>query len=255
MSLPIPKLIVELRIAGNQLAEAAEVAGLHRLVPTCPLWTVRDLVRHTGSVHRWATTIVREARTTPLELTLLDDVPDVELIDWFRAGHADLVDALTTAPADLEAWTFLGAPSPSPLHFWARRQAHETIIHRVDAEFAAQSVDHREITKVDKFVASDGVEELLMGFVTGRAPKLRNPEEPWIIHVHVQGAPGDWLIHLGDHEPWIESCGGDISSHTMIGAWAWDMYGVLWNRLPWEDAIVTGEESFTDLWRDGVKIS
>ena len=52
-----------------------------------------------------------------------------------RQGCADLVAALAAAPDDLECWTFL--PAPSPRAMWARRQAHETAIHRVDAELAA----------------------------------------------------------------------------------------------------------------------
>lgn len=35
----------------------------------------------------------------------------------------------------VDCWTFLDAPSP--LAFWARRQAHETAIHRADAQLAA----------------------------------------------------------------------------------------------------------------------
>ena len=42
---------------------------------------------------------------------------------------------LRSAPADLDCFTFL--PAESARHFWARRQAHETAIHRVDAENAA----------------------------------------------------------------------------------------------------------------------
>ena len=61
--------------------------------------------------------------------------PDAELAAGSRQGCAALADALAAAPADLECWTFLRAPSP--LAMWARRQAHETAIHRVDAELAA----------------------------------------------------------------------------------------------------------------------
>ena len=49
--------------------------------------------------------------------------------------NANLIEALDSASPDLEAWTFL--PAPSPLAMLARRQAHETAIHRYDAESAA----------------------------------------------------------------------------------------------------------------------
>ncbi|QBR05060.1 hypothetical protein D7Y56_03435 [Streptomyces sp. S501] len=43
---------------GLALASAARDAGPEALVPTCPGWRVRDLIRHTGMVHRWATGMV-----------------------------------------------------------------------------------------------------------------------------------------------------------------------------------------------------
>jgi hypothetical protein len=47
------------------LADAAE-ADLTDPVPTCPGWTVADLLRHHGGVCRWATAIVRDGRTASL---------------------------------------------------------------------------------------------------------------------------------------------------------------------------------------------
>ena len=47
-------------------------------------------------------------------------------------------DTLRTADPAVRCWTFL--PAPSPLAFWARRQAHETAIHRADAQLAAGPV-------------------------------------------------------------------------------------------------------------------
>ena len=45
-----------LRTQGELMALAAGAgAGPDDPVPSCPEWTVRDLVRHLGGVHRWAT--------------------------------------------------------------------------------------------------------------------------------------------------------------------------------------------------------
>ena len=122
------------------MAEAVARADPGAAVPTCPGWAVRDLVRHMGGVHRWATGLRRRrahrrraARVWTRSSGAGPD--DAELADWLRQGCAALVAALGAAPADLECWSFL--PAPSPLAMWARRQAHETAIHRVDAELAA----------------------------------------------------------------------------------------------------------------------
>lgn len=119
---------------GLLLASAAEEAGIGAKVPTCPDWQVRDLLRHTGMVHRWAAAFVAEQQTSYQRDGGLPDLDGAELVTWFRAGHRHLVDTLAAAPPDVECWHFL--PAPSPLAFWARRQAHETTVHRVDAESA-----------------------------------------------------------------------------------------------------------------------
>ena len=101
---------------------------------------MRDLVRHMGGVHRWATGYVAGRRTEPRGVGLEEVGGHLagRRRSWppgsstgaptsWRAGRAH--------PTTCECWTFL--PAPSPLAMWARRQAHETAIHRVDAELAA----------------------------------------------------------------------------------------------------------------------
>jgi uncharacterized protein (TIGR03083 family) len=128
-----------LRSDGWLMADAAGTAGPDAPVPTCPEWVVRDLVRHMGGAHRWATGYVADARTEVWDVGLDEVVgawpDDADLLSWFCQGCETLTEALEAAPRDLECWTFLRASSP--LSMWARRQAHETAIHRVDAELAA----------------------------------------------------------------------------------------------------------------------
>jgi hypothetical protein len=59
----ISALIKSLLLEGQLLAAAAEEAGPDAAVPTCPPWQVRHLLRHTGTVHRWATAFVVEGHT------------------------------------------------------------------------------------------------------------------------------------------------------------------------------------------------
>ena len=125
---------------GTLLADVASQTPLDASVPSCPGWQLRDLLRHTGDVHRWAARFVAEQLPGPVpRLTqaqqLAGGPPDAELTGWFRDGHAALVATLRSADPGVCAWAFL--PAPSPLAFWARRQAHETTIHRIDAELAA----------------------------------------------------------------------------------------------------------------------
>ncbi|MBV9092398.1 MAG: maleylpyruvate isomerase N-terminal domain-containing protein, partial [Streptosporangiaceae bacterium] len=135
----IAEHIEALRDQGAQLADAAGRAGLDAAVPPCPPWRVRDLLRHTGYIHRWAARHITERPAhvidgPPEAAILVGGAADPELLAWFRAGYAALVEVLSAADPALQCATFLDAPSP--LAFWARRQAHETAIHRADADSA-----------------------------------------------------------------------------------------------------------------------
>lgn len=90
-------------------------AGVDAEVPTCPGWQVRDLLRHTGMVHRWAASFVTEGHTSPHPVGGLPDLDGSALAAWFRDGHRHLVDTLSTAAPDVRCWHFL--PAPSPLAF------------------------------------------------------------------------------------------------------------------------------------------
>ena len=126
-------------------------------------------------MHRWAARFVVEELDRPVpdrpgEAELLRGGPaDDELLSWFSAGHAGLVSALRAADPGLSCWTFLEAPSP--LAFWARRQAHETAIHRVDAELAGGAP-----APFPADFAADGVDELIMGFFGRDADELTAPQ-------------------------------------------------------------------------------
>ena len=57
--LPLAAHLEGLRTALVAFVRYADRAGLRGGVPTCPDWTVRNLIAHQGMVHRWAAAIVR----------------------------------------------------------------------------------------------------------------------------------------------------------------------------------------------------
>src|SRR5262249_37769722 len=153
-------------------------------------WSVRDLVIHTGGIHRWAAGIVRDhapSADTDEGRAVGTGPDDDDLISWFRAGHGALVDTLRSAPDDLECVAFL--PAPSPRAFWARRQAHETAIHRADAESASGT-----ITSFDAAFAQDGIDEMLRGFAARKSNAIETP-----------GVLG---LRADDGDPWQVRFGG-----------------------------------------------
>ena len=155
---------------------------------------MRDLIQHLGGVQRWATSIVATPRTEPWNVDLPEVVgtwPDDEaLTAWLQDGADTLARTLETADPALQCWAFLKATSP--LAMWARRQAHETAIHRVDGESALGASG----TPFDPSFGADGVDELLMCFVPRRKTKLTSPE-PRVLRVTAVDADGDWDVVVG----------------------------------------------------------
>ena len=231
---------------GRSRADAAAGAGPDAKVPTCPDWEVRDLLRHTGMVHRWATTFVAEGRTSFHPGDGLPDLDGAELLDWFREGHRRLVDTLTAAPPGLECWSFL--PAPSPLAFWARRQAHETAVHRVDAESARGRALEEIAQDLPVAFAADGIDELLRAFHARPQSKVRT-EEPRVLRVRATDTQEEavWTVRLSS-EPPVAERGAAGDADCEIAGPAGQLYLALWNRLPLPG--VTGDAALADLWRE-----
>ena len=251
----ISQHIEAIRDAGGRLSAAARVAGPDAAVPSCPDWVVRDLVRHQGGVHRWAAGIVGTPRTEPWNVDLDEVVgtwpDDTDLLAWFEAGVDTLTTVLTQADPSLTCWTFL--PAPSPLAMWARRQAHETSVHGVDAELAAEG----PVTPFPAPFAADGVGELLEGFVT-RGGRLRSEQER-TLRVRCADAAAAWLVSIGTER--VRTTQGDDgevgragSADCEIAGTAEDLYLALWNRREAGSLRVTGDRAVLDLFLDRVNI-
>lgn len=137
-------------------ADAARTAHVLRTadpgvaVPGCPDWTLRDLGTHLGQVHRWAAEVVRTGGRAAQPQV---QVADAELGDWLAEGAAELLQVLRGTEPDRPCWAFAGEQQAS---FWRRRQALETVVHRLDAERAAG-----DPTPVPADLAEDGVAEVV----------------------------------------------------------------------------------------------
>ncbi len=102
-------------------------------IAACRGWSVRDVVRHLGDVHRWATAIVA-TRNEAEEIESGASSTDDELAEWLIDGAERLVATLAATDPSAPCWTFGSAPGVTG--FWRRRQALETAVHRFDVEDA-----------------------------------------------------------------------------------------------------------------------
>jgi uncharacterized protein (TIGR03083 family) len=250
MTLDVQHWVDALEHQGARLAAAADRAGLDAPVPSCPGWSVRDLVAHTGGVHRWAAWFVTTGTVEPTREQLQGDVffdkpVDAELLDWFRAGHAGLVAALRAADPQLTVWTFLRAPSP--LAFWARRQAHETTIHRVDAELAAGG----DRSDVPAALATDGIDELFTGFLARRRGRLV-ADPPVALGVRTTDTNAAWTLTIGTDSRAVSV--GTADGDCVLSGAAADLYLFLWNRRDRDGIDVVGDDAVLELWREKATI-
>ena len=250
------ELVAVVDIEARQLADEAERVLLGDPVPTCPDWTVADLIGHIGGVHRWATAIVSRALGQNLpaaqEAALLQTPEQqAELLPWFRAGAEQVVDALRAAPEDLQAFRFL-SNAPPARQFWARRQAHETTIHRVDLVAARLGrIPSTAEAAVAHQLALDGIDELVSGFVPRRSSRLRTTE-PFVMAITPTDADVSWTIAVSDQRP-VVSAGVDPNAQSIISGTAAALYLGLWNRG--DDIAENGTVDALGHWRNQVRIA
>ena len=247
----IPEFIEHLADEGVRLATSAGRLEWDTPVPRTD-WTVRDLVTHVGGVHRWASDVVCTGATaldTAVSRSVGRGPGDSELLEWFVTGHRALVSALRAAPPDLAAGTFLCAPSP--LHFWARRQAHETAIHRADADAA-----NGELSNYAPEFAQDGITELLHGFAARKSVTI---DRKATILLDATDGPS-WLVSLSGEEIHAETIddvarasfsGADAAQADVRGSSS-DLYLWLWNRD--SPVILSGSQAVADLWAATVRV-
>jgi uncharacterized protein (TIGR03083 family) len=236
--------------SGAALRQAAAAAGLDAKVPTCPAWDVTKLVLHQGMVHRWAAANLRGERDHDTAASQAEGRAAAGLLDWYSQGLAALVDTLRATAEDAKAMVFL-RDAPPPRRFWARRQAHETTIHSADAISAvcrrwptASDVD------VDPVLAADGIDELLMGFITRGKGRL-HAAEPYTVLVRTNDTGHAWTLRIGEG-PIVTTPGGTERPEAVFSGTAVQLYLSLWNRA--DEVTTNGRSDLIDQWRKQIRI-
>jgi uncharacterized protein (TIGR03083 family) len=131
-------------------------------VPSCPGWSMLDLARHLTEVQTFWAVIAGELRTSPDGVkTGPASLRAAEVGDLFTAASARLIEALSRRSSADRCWSW--ASDEGTVGWVRRRQAHEALIHRVDAELAANVT----LRPIDPALAADGVDEVLTDFMSG----------------------------------------------------------------------------------------
>jgi len=252
-TLPADLYHAEIDASATALAAIAGAADPGLAVPSCPDWSLGQLITHVGRVHRWAAEIVGTRSADYIDFR---SVPDGKLpgdqaarATWLTDGAARLVAVLREAGDD-HVWAF-GAQAP--VSFWARRQAHETMVHRADAQLTVGDAVHMPAA-----LAADAIDEwltVMSGPLYGRPDPRATALPPGrALHVHATdpelGGDGEWLVRRGDAGVRVEARhgGGDVA----LSGPAADVLLVLMRRRPVADPAVRvhGDRAVLDRWLD-----
>jgi uncharacterized protein (TIGR03083 family) len=214
---------------------------------------VSDLLWHLSGVQRWATEIVRTGARERISRTALmhtfAPVPADAMADWFDDGARHLLATLRGADRALECWTFFAAPTP--LAFWARRQAHEAAIHAVDVEVVTGTP-----SPFPAWFAADGIDELLVGFLPrgdDALPTAPHPGERALAIAPDDVAAG-WTVRFGPGGPEVTPTVAPDAACTIAGS-ASDCYLYVWNRPTPQGAIaLRGDTALLEYWKERSRV-
>ncbi|MFE9927918.1 maleylpyruvate isomerase family mycothiol-dependent enzyme [Streptomyces sp. NPDC005533] len=256
-NLEFPDLLrlIDERSAAFRAAVAA-APDLDIQVPTCPEWTLFDLVKHLGGGDRFWAAIVAAgpADAAPAEATAARAALEVPreleaLLAWLAESTQLLLDALREAGPDAGCWAWWTAlQNPRTAGGVARHRVQESAVHTYDALLAAGAPQ-----PLPTEVALDGVEEFLFTCV---ASPFAWPHKPTAFDFHATEGRSWRLTVDGDGArstripaPTAATSEGSDAAGASIHGTASELVIYLYDRIPAESLRVDGDAGLFDLLR------
>jgi uncharacterized protein (TIGR03083 family) len=203
-------------------------ADLDRQVPSCAPWTVYELTDHLGNGNLWVTTAIQEGHgRNDQERTAPHD--PASLHTWFLSTVDQLTVALA-ADAETEAWTF-SSLMPRTVGFWQRRRAHESRMHRWDAQHALRG----SAEPLDEGFAGDAVAEVFELFAPRMIERGLAAEPQTALKLTATDTGRLW--EYGPGEPVSEVAGTASDLALML----WGRIGLDAPQLAWSGDRAAGE--------------
>jgi choline dehydrogenase-like flavoprotein len=168
-----------------------------------------------------------------------EEPSETELAGWFDAARSDVIEALAGAGTDTAMWTWSEARDSG---FFHRRMAHESTLHRLDADLAVDG----SLGDVTAAFASDGIDEFVH---VGMRHSLRRPERTYpdgSLHLHCTDTEGEWMVvpdGSGGLTVTREHAKGDVA----VRGPAVSILRYIWGRER-ENVDVFGDEGLADAW-------
>ncbi|HET6501653.1 MAG TPA: maleylpyruvate isomerase family mycothiol-dependent enzyme [Amycolatopsis sp.] len=233
--------VAQIRSQCTALRSAVTQVGPDADVPTCPRWTTRRLVGHLAKVQVWVRAGLRKISVEDLGAGRPPEDWD-SLLAWWDEHLALLLDEL--ADPEAPAWLPFDR-APQTAGAWARRQAHEAAIHRLDAEHAragSAAADAVPGLAFDPGFAADGIEELL-GWLVPRLDSAKSAPRAGAVLLGAADAGRSWTVRVEPGVPPELEAGGRTGDATVTGT-ADAVYRQLWGRP--SHASVAGDTGLLD---------
>jgi len=237
-----------LRREGAAFRAAIDPDRLSEPVPPCPEWTVRDLVGHLGSVYlRQRAHLIRGVTSKPEAPWPTPPEGDAALLTWWDEAYQQMVASLQEVEPDLPAWNWTVQP-PKAI-FWHRRMAHETAIHRWDAQVSVGLPE-----PLDTALAVDGVDEVLDSWLP--AGRRKGPtDRTGVVRLEASDAEARWAVRIRangvtllDTDSWFSD--EPDAQAAAIGT-ASDLDLVLYGRVPLTVLTLQGDAELVNALRTG----
>lgn len=238
-----------IREQSERFLEALVAVPVDAPVPSCAGWTAGELLWHLGEVqHFWARVAAGESGDDVVTPARPDD--EVALRRFVATAGTELLAALAGHPADGAVWSW--HPDGGTVAWVARRQAHEALVHRVDAELTAG----RDVRPPAVELAVDGIDELLGVFVDGVPRWGAFTRDGVDVALRVTNGLGAWRLGLGRFTGVRPSTGAAVDldaaavervgeddarpADLLVAGRAWDLDRWLWGRGPIDPLRVDG---------------
>ncbi|MFF0304776.1 maleylpyruvate isomerase family mycothiol-dependent enzyme [Streptomyces sp. NPDC004562] len=230
-------------------AAIASAPSLDVRVPTCPEWTLFDLVQHLGGGDRFWASIVEAgpADAPPAEAVALRAAVAAPrereaLLAWLAESTRLLLSALQEAGPDHGCWTWWRASrSPQTAGGVARHRVQETAVHTYDVQVTLGTP-----RPLPDEVTLDGVDEFLSTCI---ATPAAWPHKPATIDFHATGGPS-WRLTLDADGARATRLSADVETPDLsVTGTAGELILCFYDRIPAASLRLDGDAGLLDLLR------
>lgn len=232
-----------LRTEGPAFAAAVAEAPPETPVLSCPGWTVTDLTLHLAGIYQFVHARASAGDASPPATRPAEkaELPaGSTALQLWQDSYDRLMALFDGLDPEAPAWNW--APQPKRAGFWPRRMAHETAVHRWDAQLAIAAGE-----PIEAKLAADGVSEVLDTFLP--AGRRRTPGQ-WrgVVQLVATDAGQEWFLRLRGEGVALLDTGtlldhDDHHARAHAAGTASDLLLALWGRMDFDALTVTGDRN------------